>query len=186
MAYATGADLASWLRIDADDAELAMATEAASRAIDRATGRTFGTTEPETWTYQAEYARGQTLVNINDLMTIDDLVIEVDGIVVHDYKLCPPNAAQKGRPWTHLALPSAVHGWVSITARWGWALPDAVKLACLIQAARFYERRGSAAGPLNVKQVDDVRYGWSVGHAQDLDPDVLASIAAYRRLWVAA
>ncbi len=183
--YAKDIDLASWLRIDADDAELALVCDAASRAVDRATGRQFGVTEPEERTYQAEHFRGRTLVNIDDLMTTDDLLIEVDGTEVTDFTLCPPNASQKGKPWTHLTIPGAVHGWVVITARWGQPTPEAIKMACLIQAGRWYDRRTNPAGSLTTKRVDVVEYQWSAAQPQDLDPDVLASIAPFRKLWFA-
>lgn len=58
------------------------------------------------------------------------------------------------------------------------------KLATLIQAARLYERRNNTAGPLSSEKVDDVAYGY--GAMTELDTDVAASIAPYRKLWAAA
>jgi hypothetical protein len=183
--YCTAADLAGWLGID-ETPELALATEAASRAIDKSTGRQFGIVVPESRVYQAEYWRGKTLVDIDDLMTADDLVIEVDGNAVSEYVLLPRNASQKSRPWTSVEIPGAVHGRVTITAQWGWsAVPDAIRFACLIQAARFYERRANPAGQKSQERVDDVQLWWTAA-AQDLETDVLASIAPYRRSWAAA
>ncbi len=63
-------------------------------------------------------------------------------------------------------------------------MPDAIKLATLIQAARLYERRTNTAGPLSSEKVDDVAYGY--GATTELDADVAASIAPYRKLWAAA
>ena len=73
-----------------------------------------------------------------------------------------------------------------MTAEWGWvAIPDAIKLATLMQAARFYERRQNVGGQLTRREVDEVSLGWSASTAHELDSDVVASIAAYRRLWLA-
>lgn len=69
---------------------------------------------------------------------------------------------------------------------WGWTnVPSAIKYAILVQAARFYERRQNVGGALTSQQVDDVSVGWAASANQDLDADVLTSIAPYRRLWAA-
>ncbi|MCV7225853.1 hypothetical protein [Mycolicibacterium komossense] len=206
--YATAADLASWRGIDPDDPALALATEAASRAIDKATGRQFGVAdEPVARFYHPDrprhehrhfgylpyfgggYLRHRHGVDIDDLMTTDGLevLVDVGGAYqsVTDFDLTPLNGAANGRPWTRLETTTPLHGRVQITATWGWtAAPDAVKLATLIQGSRFYERRESPAGAPTLNRVDDVEMRWSAGTA-DLDADVLASIAPFRRLWAA-
>lgn len=101
----------------------------------------------------------------------------------------------KGHPWTEIQIlpasavkPSGARNSVCVTALWArTTVSDAVKTATLIRAARFYERRDNVAGPLTVKEIDDVRYGWAASGAnQELDRDVLASISAYRKIWAAA
>jgi hypothetical protein len=187
MTYPDAADLAQWIpAADPDDPNVVWCIEAAASAIERACGRTFTITDPEQRTYQAEYHRGGTLVDIDDVTTTDDLVIVVDGNEVSDYTLLPRNAAQKNRPWAQVELTGAVHGWVGVTAQWGWDAPPAIRLATAIQAGRFLDRQNSVAGPLTDYRVDDVEQQWTATGRQDLDPDVLASIAAYRRLWGAA
>jgi hypothetical protein len=184
VAYPDAADLAQWLP-DADpgDPNAEWCVQAAAAAIERACGRTFTITDPEERTYHADYRRGLTLVDIDDVTTTDDLVIDVDGNAVTDYVLLPRNP--KGRPWMQVELTGCVHGWVTITGRFGWDAPPAIRLATAIQAGRFYDRRNSVAGPLTDHRVDDVEQQWSANGRQDLDPDVLAIAAPYRRLWAA-
>lgn len=200
-AYASAADLAGWLGVD-EDAELLLAADAASRAIDLACGRTFGRVDaPEARHYTAEWYRDRWHIDIDDLM-VTPVTVEVDNDCdgtpegeITDYRLTPVNAAAHGRPWTRIeVLPSSAvkpnglrHG-VRITARWGWTdVPFPIMYAALVQASRFWDRRENVGGMLSKHRVDDVEYGWaSTGANQELDPDVLASIAPYRRVWAAA
>ena len=198
--YCTGSALEDWLGIY-DDPQLDLCAEATSRAIDKACNRQFGqTSSTEFRWYTAEFYRDRWLIEIDDLMTDASLTVEVDNdgdgtteAEITDYRLTPINAAPVGRPWTRIeVLPSSAvqpngiqHG-VRVSAQWGWTnVPNPVKVACQIQASRLYERRENIAGPLTVKEVDDVRLGWAASGAVELDPDVLASVAPYRRLWAA-
>lgn len=189
--YVSPGELASWLGVE-EDPELALAAEAASRAIDQWTGRQFGIVDaPETRWYAAEFHDGIWYVSIYDCMTDDGLTIETDdGTAITDYVLTPRNAVVTGKPWTGLEIRQSVslRNGVNVTALFGWSeIPDAIAYATKVQASRFYDRRNNVGGMLTKKQVDDVEYGWSAsGATQDLDADVLASISAYRRLWGAA
>ncbi len=193
-AYCTPSELQSWLG-SGDIAELALAAEAASRAIDTATGRQFGLVdEAEPRFYEPEWHRNHWYLNIDDLMTDESLVIEtvdINGDVVNTLTgvLTPRNAAPVGKPWTRIELVPGSPVWgdlIRVTAKWGWTnVPNAIKMATLIQASRWYARRDNVGGQLTGLQVDDVRYGWAAGQNTELDPDVLASIAPYRKLWVA-
>ncbi len=196
MTYATGAELASWLCVDPEP-EMTLAVEAASRAVDRACARRFAKTDvaQSRW-YRAEFWRDRWYVEIDDLMD-DGLTVEVDNGdstfgAITGYRLFPRNAAVNGRPWTRIeVLPSSpvqpAGGDVRVTACWGWdAAPEAIKLATLIQAGRWHSRRDAVGGTLTTYEVDDIRQSWASAQAHDLDSDVLGSIAAYRRLWVAA
>jgi hypothetical protein len=207
--YATAADLASWLGIE-ETPELAMATDAASRAIDKATGRQFGISdEPvarfyhpdrtrhehrhygfQPYWYGGGYLRHRHGVDIDDLMTLDgiEVMVDIGGAYqpVTDFDLTPLNGAANGKPWTRIETTTPLYGRVQITATWGWtAVPDSVKLATLIQAGRLYERRNTPAGAPTLNRVDDIEMRWAAGTA-DLDADVLASVAPYRRIWAAA
>lgn len=196
--YASDADLADWLGVPDEGTELALAVEAASRAIDQATGRQFGlVAAPEVRCYTAEYDRhiGRWIVDIDDLQTLVGMIVQLDNdgdgspeASVTDYRPGPVNALPGGRPWTRLEIlpaapvkPNGARDGVVVTARWGWtAVPAAIKLATLTQAARFYDRRESPAGPLQSKKVDDVSYSWG---ASALDDDVATAVAPFRRLW---
>ncbi|KUH73190.1 hypothetical protein AU184_04690 [Mycolicibacterium novocastrense] len=197
--YASAAELAGWLGVD-EDPELALATEAASRAIDQATGRQFGLlSSSEFRWYTSGWFRDRWIIPIDDLMTNASLLVEVDNdqdgtpeAEITDYRLTPVNAAANGRPWTRIEVlpssqvkPNGLHHGVRVSARWGWTnVPSAIHYACLVQAARFYDRRHNVGGTLAKQRVDDVEYGWDASATgQELDPDVLASIAGYRRLW---
>lgn len=177
LAYCTVNEARSWLG-GGDTAELALAIEAASRAIDKACGRQFGVTDAaEAQPFKAEYWRGTTYVDIDDTFDADLAVTGVDSFTLYPLRA-------RGKPYTQIQIPRHVGDLVEVTAVWGWPeIPDAIKQATLIQAARFYERRDSAGGPLIQKNVDDISYRW--GATQELDADVAASIGSYVRLWVA-
>lgn len=197
--YATAADLAAWVGVDpADEAQLTLAVGAASSAIDRACNREFGlAATPSARWFTAEWDRDQWIIPIDDVMTTAGLVIELDndrdGIaeaVVTSYRLGPVNAAAKGQPFTRIEIlpngavkPNGLRHGVAVTAIWGWTeVPDAIRYATLVQAARFYDRRENVGGPLASKRVDDVSYAW---RASDLDEDVATAVAPYWRVWAA-
>lgn len=80
---------------------------------------------------------------------------------VHSSSSSSASAVNKGRPWTgievlpqSLVKPTRQHNAVQVTGLWGWtAIPNAIKLATIVQAARYLARRESARGPLERKQV---------------------------------
>ncbi len=185
-AYASPAELASWLRVDADDTELGLAVEAASRAVDKACGRQFGS-EPATRFFTADCHRGTWYASLDDLAEVDTVECYLGGAyqAVADYDLTPLNP--KGKPYTGIESRQALTGRLRISGTWGWLeVPDAIKLAVLIQAGRLYQRRENVDGPLSSQQVDDVRYSWSSGATADLDADVLSSVSGYVRHWFVA
>jgi uncharacterized phiE125 gp8 family phage protein len=189
-AYVTTADLKNYLRIGdtGDDAQLALAVEAASRAIDRATNRQFGAvaaTEERRYTAAYDRRRRRWLVEVDDVMN-DTLTVTVEAGAITGYDLEPINAAQKGRPWTHVAVAtdSAVnptdteHG-VTVDAVWGWtAVPDAIEQACLLQASRFHARRTSPYGVAGSPEL-----GSELRLLARLDADVAVTVGPYTRWW---
>lgn len=202
-AYASASELASLVRIGdtADDAQLALAIETASRAIDHATGRQFGqVAAPEVRYYTARWDRRayRWTVEVDDLMTTTGLAMAVDILDRGDYPYAvdvsyvrerPSNAVAKGMPWTELTIVptspvqfSEVRDAIRVTARWGWtAVPVAVKEATLLQASRLLSRRDSPFGVAG--SPDAGGEARPVRLLPRVDPDVAVAVARYRRWW---
>lgn len=185
--YATVQELRDYKRIlDADDdAQLALALTAASRAVDRATNRQFGLTAPQTRTYAADYdARcGAWTVQIDDVMSTP--TVESDGTAITEFTLTPRNADANGRPWTALSLVGAPtdRDAVDVTATFGWlTVPDTIKAATLLQASRFLSRRDSPWGVAGSPATG----GTEIRLLERVDPDVRVMIGSYVRWWGAA
>lgn len=187
--YVETADLAAYLRIDdsVDDAQLALAISAASRAVDQDTNRQFGQTasvEERTYVARYDYERCYWVADVDDYMVTGAPEVEVDGTVVTTFVREPVNADKKGRPWTRVtftsdseARPSSAPHEVLVSTRWGWsAVPTTVKQASLLQASRFFTRRNA---PFGVAGSPD--QGSEVRLLARVDPDVAVSLRAYRR-----
>jgi hypothetical protein len=199
--YASSADLKAYLRVaDAvDDAQVSLALDAASRAIDLACGRQFGqVAAPSARYFTASYDRRayRWRVAIDDVATITGLAVAFDSAgdgsyasTITAYDLGPRNAVDTGRVWTELVvrqtstvLPTDEVDGVKITAAWGWsAVPDTIKMATLLQASRVLARRSS---PLGISGSPDM--GGEMRLLAKLDPDVEAMLRPYRRWWFVA
>lgn len=199
--YVTASELKAQLRVtdSADDAAVAIAVTAASRAIDHACNRQFGlngSAAARVYHWQGHCIDGRLAVPIFDLMTTTALVVKVDQgddgtyettlTLNTDFFLWPDNAAGDVKPWTYLLFgsqaqvyPHGVARELEVTANWGWStVPTIVKQACLIQAARFFVRRDSAYGVAGSPEI-----GSEVRLLDRLDPDVAMMLAAVRRPW---
>lgn len=188
--YATAADLKGFVRVSGavDDAFIALDLAAASRAVDRATHRQFGVVAAvEARTYPVRYSRHRC----RWIATIDDLQTAVGAVFpagVDPPTLEPRNAVLDGFAWTEAhwtADPRATDGTATITALWGWsqvpagattAVPDAVKLATLLQGSRLVARRESPFGVAGSPQ-----NGSELRLLERLDPDVAVIVKAYTR-----
>lgn len=197
--YCTSAELKAYERIDdtADDAQLALAISAASRAVDRFTNRQFGlvaSVEARYYTPKWHPRLCRWVVPMEDLMTSTGLVVMADlddsGEYASELDPCalkPVNAAAIGRPWTELVvLPTSANqpvdrdDSVEITAKWGWAtVPDPIKQATLLQASRFFARRNSPFGIAG----SDVTGGSELRLLSRVDPDVGVAVGPYVRQW---
>ncbi len=172
-------DLADWVddATDDNDAVYADAIAAASRLIDQACNRQFGSVTPaQARTYPA-LRRG--VYEIDDLSVLPTGVVDASGNPVTGYTLGQKNAPQTGKAWTRLFLAdgSAVTGELTITAAWGWtAVPAAVKMACRIQAARFAKRKDSPYGISGSPQAQG-----ELRLLARLDPDVAVSLRPFMR-----
>lgn len=187
--YVSAAELKAYLRIadTDDDAQLAFAITAASRAIDLAAGRPFGLDDPavaRTYTWNGErLGKHGSLLSVDDISGATGLVVVNDGVTVDaaDYSLHPANAALKGRPFTAILRTNGTFSTgyqkVSVTAKFGWtAVPTVVKQACLIQASRFFQRRES---PYGIAGSPDV--GSEFRLLQKVDPDVGLMLSSVKR-----
>lgn len=196
--YCSVADLSGYLRIGdpADDAQLALAITAASRAVDRTTGRQFGqlpVAAARYYTPRFDVDQSRWVLDIDDLMTSAGLLVKADlddnGIFtdsITSFSLKPPNAAGSGQPWTKLVvhptspvLPTSRRDSVEVTALFGWtSVPTAVKQACLLQASRLFTRRDA---PFGVAGSPDT--GSELRLLAKVDPDVAVILRPYTKLW---
>lgn len=189
--YITSAELKSFVGIDgtADDAQVAVAVTAASRAIDTHTHRQFGAVAAaEERFYTAKWDRRlwRWVVEVDDFMTTTNMVVSVDAGTITAFTKEPVNAAAKGRPWEQLVIdtdssivPTTERHGVSVTAIWGWsAVPSAVKQATYLQASRFLARRDSPFGIAGSPEL-----GSELRLLARVDPDVAVSLTSYVRRW---
>lgn len=190
--YATLASLKARLGIESGDISrddlLNQALAAASRGIDRTTGRRFWldpSTVQRTYTGHGRVVcddDGETLL-VDDIGSTTGLVVETGSgstwTAVTDYETSPDNALLDGRPITGLradgdwGLYAGIRTRVRVTARFGWpAVPDDVVEATLIQAARLYKRKDSPEGVTGSAE-------WGVVRLSRRDPDVYALIEPF-------
>jgi hypothetical protein len=195
--YATAAELRSFIAdgTGGSENELKLAIETASRSVDRATNRQFGKVdEIESHWYEASFdsrsafgPQRRWAVDIDDIMTTDGLTVALgDGLTVTGEPLTgviltPVNAVVNGRPWTKLLLPQGVSSGsaIRVTGLFGWtAVPDAIKLATMIQASRLFARRHAPFGILGSPET-----GGELRLLERLDADLMTSVRPYVRMW---
>lgn len=182
--YVTLAELKKFVRVgDAvDDAELTLIASAASRAVDTAAGRQFGSVPaPEERSYPVTYSRrrGRWIAAVDDVQTAVGAVFPAG---VDPPTLEPRNAVVVGLAWTRAvwtADPSGGTGEVALSMRWGWLVtPAAVPLATRLQGSRWVARRDSPFGVAGSPQD-----GSELRLLARADPDVAVSLEYYRRDW---
>ncbi|MFI9552643.1 hypothetical protein [Nonomuraea endophytica] len=186
--YATLADLKEYTKIsdNARDSVLFTAIAAASRAIDRKTGRRFwldATTVQRAYNPAGRVVRDERgeLLLVDDIGSVSGLVVEVGSgaswSAVTGYETTPDNALLDSHPVTGLLLATGTWGTrpsrVRITARWGWpAVPDEIEQATLLQAARLYKRKDTPEGVAGSAD-------WGLMRVPHLDPDVRALVEPF-------
>ncbi|MFI8278527.1 phage gp6-like head-tail connector protein [Streptomyces sp. NPDC085929] len=170
---------------DTRDVLLQQALTAASRSIDRATGRRFwldGTVVQRVYRPQ-----GRTVIEDDGTVLIVDDIGDTTGLLVETgsgsswsavthWEAVPDNALALGRPITGLLR---LGGWVyglnrvRVTAKFGWpAVPDEIVQATLIQANRLFKRKDSPEGVTGSAE-------WGVVRLSRRDPDVWNLIEPY-------
>lgn len=185
--YITDDQLKDYERIDddVDDAEIAWAITASSRAVDGTCYRQFGkTTAPVARRYTPWWStsRRRWVITVDDFQSVTGLVVALDldadevftDTVTDPVRKLPMNAAADGMPWTKLVLPDGIdlcgsEGEVEVTLDvWGWTdVPVTVEQATALQAARLLARRNS---PFGVAGSPDV--GSELRLLAKVDPDV--------------
>lgn len=188
--YVTLAELKANLQIEPSDTsrddDLDRARAAASRSIDKTCGRRFWL-DPEpvqrrfTPTGRIVHDVDGELFLLDDIGSENGLVVETGSgtswSAVTGYETSPDNALADGRPITGLRRVSGVWGTATsrlrVTARFGWpAVPDDIRQAALIQAARLFKRKDSPEGIIGSAE-------WGVRNLSRRDPDVWALVEPY-------
>jgi len=191
--YITSTQLKNYLRIDdaADDAFIAVWITTVSRNVDDHCRRQFGqTAAAEERTYETVWDRHQCLYvayvdDVQDVtgltVTYEDGTAETAWTTTEDgYRLWPRNAAQKGRPFEQITVPSP--GPITVDVKWGWsAVPSAVPTGVYLQGARLAKRRDSPFGIAGSPSE-----GSEMRLLAQLDPDFRTSLKPFVRRWWAA
>ncbi|WP_234431794.1 phage head-tail connector protein [Streptomyces sp. NRRL S-241] len=170
---------------DSRDALLEQALTAASRSIDRATGRRFwldGTAVQRVYRPQGRTVLEDdgTVLLVDDIGSTSGLVVETGSpaawSALTGWETLPDNALTDGRPVTALLRAGSWGSGTSrvrITARFGWpAVPDEIVQATLLQANRLYKRKDSPEGVTGSAE-------WGVVRLSRRDPDVWNLIEPY-------
>jgi hypothetical protein len=183
-----------------------IALEAAARAIERACNRRFTVKTgsataryftarytPDTYPSNPSYLGGavQHYVLPIDDTTLSPTAVAFDTTGNGDYdttttayRLGPLSASVRGLPYSLLIFdsgqyPPTFSDGVKVTDDWGWAaIPNTIRSANLLQAARFVKRRDS---PFGVAGSPDM--GNELRLLSKLDPDVAIMIGAYKNNW---
>lgn len=205
MSYATLSDLKTFVGIPTgdtqDDVALQLALDSSTNQIDGWCGQSFGITT-QTRTYMAPY-RLDPLELDAPLASTSGLSVTADTngdgtfdqtwTLNTDFRLEPTNAAYKTppAPWTRIT-PLGTLWWpilpyppyrrpsVQVTGSFGWpgSVPQAVKLANLIQASRLFKRKDAPFGVAG-----SVEFGSEMRLLNELDRDAQNLLAPYRRKW---
>lgn len=175
MAYATLADVRSWLGVydNVDDTELDMARNAAQNAVSSWCGANFDLAGSATARVFAPVNRylldlsavGSTIGTTTGLAVAvdddDDGTYEVNWAAT-DWQVEPLNSAGIGGlawPGTHLRsvgdyrwpVGGSGRARVQVTARWGWpAVPTGVKMATIMLTVAWHQRRATMTGRAGV------------------------------------
>lgn len=194
-AYCTIDDLRGWNRSNATATELVLerAINACSRGIDRFCERTFfQLTEARYFdvpcaTQVLPFGPYNDLAELTEVKTDDTRNGSFATTWTSaDYQLLPlnPNAGPEQRPYTDLRatgtriFPETYSGQrtglIRITGTWGWpAIPDAINQACVMHAARIFNRKESPQGVAGWGDFGAIRVGRT-------DPDVVAFLDPFQ------
>lgn len=182
MAYATAAELVEWLRLpndsrlDASEVQARTAAanvvlEAVTEAIDSHTSRSFDDVTESRTLYPGWGT--WTLLDVGDCRAVTSVTVDGEALASTSWRLRPlaPRSTLRylerrdGRNW-------AADSEVVVAGDWGFVdVPHAVEQACLMWAARTWQRAGSPLGTL-IKE--DIAL-----HVRKADPDVALLLEPY-------
>lgn len=171
------------------DTEAELAISAASRMVDRFTGRRF---YPDADATQIRYftALSPELVDIGDLLTLTTIDLDLDADNVYETSwtaltaqwMLEPRNVLDGAPWQYLrtrggyAWPAG-DGAIKVVGKFGWLVaPPEVKQATALLANRLFKRNREA--PFGVASIGIDQVGVRVART---DPDVEALLGPLRR-----
>ncbi len=183
--YVEVADLAAFVRTNADNPYVGTYGTAASRAIDDWCNRQFGRLDQAAaFTYRAARAfpvEGRWLLEVDDIQDLSAVVVTVDGTTVTEgssgWQAWEDNAIAKGYPHTALTFRDRPCGDVVVSTRFGWtAQPACVAAAVWLQVNRWNVRQESPYGVAG-----SVTDGSEMRLAAKLDPDVRVIVGPVRR-----
>ncbi len=182
--YVSATEIATYLGVGdtVDNALYDVWATAASRAIDRKCNRQFGNVSvatARTYRRPAYYNRttGLWQVDVDDIYDLTGLLVNGVAYASSGAVLGPDNAPADSKPWTSLAFTYDPGSPLVVTARWGWAeVPDQVKAAAYLQAARWNFRRNAPQGTAGSPDT-----GSEVRLLQKLDPDVATTLMGLSR-----
>lgn len=168
MAYATLAELRDWVGIPvadtADDTKLTLALASAESEINTYCNQVF--TADATVTTRDYRITSTGYLDVHPISTTTGLIVQSDDnndgtfettwTLGTDFRLEPINAAAAGVPWDRIVVLGtrwfpklAYRPAVRVTAKFGWpggVVPDAVKQATLILAAKIWKRKDTTFG----------------------------------------
>lgn len=200
--YASEDDLRASLGVDASATifsplRVEMALNAASRQIDTHCGRRFW--QDAAVTAREYRAEASAYLEVDDISTAIGVVVKLDTaadgtfattLTVGTHYVLEPLNAQDATPYRPYDTVCIVDGvttfprWsngrpgVQVTAKYGWlAVPDAVRLACVLQAAQLVKASDAPFGVLQLTALDGapVRVGTSI------HPQAAALLEGYAR-----
>lgn len=161
------------------------AGEAASKAVDSYTGRTFTVPEAATTRTYRAMRDGLEVDDLDDIAKVDDLALAVDSSFSGSYSTLDAadwvadvdnltGMVRSLRAVSRFPYHS-VRRTVQVTAWFGWPdTPPDVKRAAMLWAIRLVNRRSSPTGVVGFGEFGGVRLS-------TIDPDVKALLAPYRR-----
>lgn len=179
--YITRVELKAVLEISGstEDDLIDRAINGASRAIERRSGwPTFwntGTAQARTVNVSRRVVPVRHSLYSYTKVLLRDGIASSTGFVVTGFgtaALMPEDAISDGSPADAIRLPWGAsfgsYGTLSVTAIWGWpSVPADIKMACQMQAHRYYNRKGSPEGVAGSAE-------WGITRIPPLDPDVLS------------